>query len=144
MTDVATGAAHHVEFPEPAYEVSAGNNAEFVATAYRLRYESFVTPASVFDYEVGARRLVLLKQQPVLGGFDPARYRSERAHAVAPDGTRVPISLVAPAGAPRDGSSPMFLSGYGAYGIPYPVTFSSNRLSLLRSEERRVGKECRL
>jgi oligopeptidase B len=131
MTELATGAAHHVAFPEPAYEVSADNNAEFAATAYRLRYQSFVTPASVYDYEVTPRRLVLLKQQPVLGGFDPTRYRSERLHAVAPDGTRVPISLVAPVGATRDGASPLLLSGYGAYGIPYPVTFSSARLSLL-------------
>jgi oligopeptidase B len=131
MTELATGAAHHVAFPEPAYEVSADNNAEFAATAYRLRYQSFVTPASVYDYEVTPRRLVLLKQQPVLGGFDPTRYRSERLHAVAPDGTQVPISLVAPAGATRDGASPLLLSGYGAYGIPYPVTFSSARLSLL-------------
>ena len=131
VTVLADGSSHHIEFPEPAYEVSADANAEYVAPAYRIRYQSFVTPASVFDYDVGGRRLVLLKQQPVLGGFDPARYASERIHATAPDGTRVPISLVYRAGTPRDGSSPMLLAGYGAYGLPYPVTFSSSRLSLL-------------
>jgi oligopeptidase B len=131
VTDVGTGETHDVAFPEPAYEVSADVNAQFEARAYRLRYQSFVTPASVFDYDVAARRLILLKQTPVLGGFDPTRYRSERIHATAPDGTRVPISLVAPVDAPRDASSPMLLAGYGAYGIPYPVTFASSRLSLL-------------
>jgi oligopeptidase B len=131
VTARADGATHHVEFPEPAYEVSSDVNAEFALPAYRLRYQSFVTPASVFDYDVAGRRLELLKQTPVLGGFDPARYRSERIHAVATDGTRVPISLVYPVGTPRDGSCPMLLAGYGAYGIPYPVTFSSSRLSLL-------------
>jgi oligopeptidase B len=131
VTALADEVSHHIEFPEPAYEVSADANAEFVAPAYRLRYQSFVTPASVFDYDVTTRSLVLLKQQPVLGGFDPERYRSERIHALAPDGTRVPISLVYRAGTPRDGSSPMLLTGYGAYGLPYPVTFSSSRLSLL-------------
>jgi oligopeptidase B len=131
VTTLADGVSHHTAFPEPAYEVSADANAEFVASAYRIRYQSFVTPASVFDYDVGARRLDLLKQQPVLGGFDPTRYVSERIHATAADGTRVPISLVRPAGATRDGHHPMLLAGYGAYGLPYPVTFSSSRLSLL-------------
>jgi oligopeptidase B len=131
MTTLASDATHHVEFPEPTYEVSGDVNAEFALAAYRLRYQSFITPASVFDYDVAARRLILLKQTPVLGDWDPARYRSERIHAVAADGTRVPISLVCRADAPRDGSSPMLLAGYGAYGIPYPVTFSSSRLSLL-------------
>jgi oligopeptidase B len=131
ITDLAGGDSHHVEFPEPAYEVSSDVNAEFVTTDYRLRYQSFVTPASVYDYDVPGRRLVLRKQTPVLGDFDPARYRSERIHATAPDGTRVPISLVYRAGTVRDGSSPLLLAGYGAYGIPYPVTFSSSRLSLL-------------
>jgi oligopeptidase B len=131
VTDLASGDAHHMAFPEPAYEVSADVNAEFETRAYRLRYQSFVTPASVFDYEIAPRRLTLLKQTPVLGGFDPADYRSERIHATAPDGTRVPISLVYRVGTVRDGSSPMLLAGYGAYGIAYPVTFSSSRLSLL-------------
>jgi len=131
VTTLADGQSHHIEFPEPAYEVSADANAEYVAAAYRIRYQSFVTPASVFDYDVAGRRLVLLKQQPVLGGFDPARYASERIYATAADGTRVAISLVYRAGTPRDGTSPMLLAGYGAYGLPYPVTFSSSRLSLL-------------
>ena len=131
ITELGGEVTHHVEFPEPAYEVSSDVNAEFATPRYRLRYQSFVTPASVYDYEVGDRRLVLLKRQPVLGDFDPTRYRSERIHATAADGVRVPISLVYPVGTARDGSSPMLLTGYGAYGIVYPVTFSSSRLSLL-------------
>jgi oligopeptidase B len=131
ITELGGDATHHVEFPEPTYEVSADVNAEFATPNYRLRYQSFITPASAYDYEVGGRRLILLKQQPVLGDFDPTRYRSERIHATAADGTRVPISLVYRVGTPRDGSAPMLLTGYGAYGIPYPVTFSSSRLSLL-------------
>src|SRR5256886_16019071 len=90
-----------------------------------------VTPATVYDYDVREQQLLVLKQQEVVGGYDPTRYRSERIHATAPDGTRVPISLVARVDTPRDGTSPMLLAGYGAYGLPYPVNFSSNRLSLL-------------
>ena len=131
VTNVASAVSHFVEFPEPAYEVDSEPNAEFAARRYRFRYQSLITPASVFDYDVAARSLTLLKRTEVLGGYEPTRYRSERIHAIAPDGTRVPISLIAPRDAPRDGSSPLLLAGYGAYGIPYPVTFSSSRLSLL-------------
>jgi oligopeptidase B len=131
VTEVATGAVHHVAFPEPTYDVAPEPNAEFVTPVYRLRYQSLITPPSVFDYDTTRRTLTLLKQTEVLGGYDPTRYRSERLYASAEDGTRVPVSLVARADAPRDGTSPMLLVGYGAYGIAYPASFSSSRLSLL-------------
>jgi oligopeptidase B len=131
VTPLGDGVAHDVEFPEPTYDVASEPNAEFVTTEYRFRYQSLVTPSSVYDYDLVERRLTLRKRTEVLGGYDPSRYRSERLHATAPDGTRVPISLVARVDTPRDGSTPMLLTGYGAYGIPYPVMFSSARLSLL-------------
>src|SRR5262249_29602117 len=131
VTDLASGASHFVEFPEATYEVDSEPNAEFATPVYRFRYQSLITPSSVFDYDVAHRTLTLLKQTEVLGGYEPARYRSERIHATTPDGTRVPISLIAPRDARRDGSSPLLLTGYGAYGISYPVVFSSSRLSLL-------------
>ncbi|MBI1845641.1 MAG: S9 family peptidase [Candidatus Rokubacteria bacterium] len=131
VTELASGEAHHVEFPEPAYDVSSEFNPEADVRAYRFRYQSMITPPSVFDYDLVERRLTLLKRTEVLGGYDPSRYRVERRQATAGDGTAVPISLVAPAGAALDGTSPLLLAGYGAYGLPYPVTFSSSRLSLL-------------
>ena len=131
VLNLDAGGSHHVVFPEPTYEVSGDANAEFDVRTYRFRYQSLVTPASVYDYEMDTRELTLLKQTPVLGGYDPARYRSERRYAIAPDTTRVPISLVYRVDAPPDATRPMLLTGYGAYGLPYPVTFSSNRLSLL-------------
>jgi oligopeptidase B len=131
VTALPDGSAHHVQFPEPAYDVASEANAEFQTSTYRFRYQSLVTPPSVFDYDVVSRERTLLKQTPVLGGYDPSRYRSERLHAIAPDGTRVAISLVRRLESSPDGPSPLLLAGYGAYGHPYPVVFSSTRLSLL-------------
>jgi oligopeptidase B len=131
VVTLASGVAHHVEFPEPTYDIEPEPNPEFVSPLYRFRYQSLVTPASVYDYDPIERRLHLRKQTEVLGGYDPARYQSERLYAPAPDGTRVPISIVYRKDGPRDTPTPMLLAGYGAYGIPYPVTFSSSRLSLL-------------
>jgi len=124
-------ASHRIEFAEPAYNASISENPEFDATHLRFQYESFVTPRSIFDYDVRARERILRKQQPVLGGYDPAQYVSERLHATASDGTRVPLSVVYRRDTPRDGSAPLLLYGYGSYGISMPVHFSSNRLSLL-------------
>ncbi len=127
----ALSASHRIEFAEPAYSASLGANPEFDASHVRFHYESFVTPRSVFDYDVRTRERVLRKQQPVLGGYDSAQYVSERLHATAQDGTLVPISLVHKRDAPRDGSAPLLLYGYGSYGISVSVSFNSNRISLL-------------
>jgi oligopeptidase B len=127
----ALAASHRIEFAEPAYNASIVQNPEFGASHVRFQYESFVTPRSVFDYDVRTRERSLRKQQPVLGGYDPSQYVSERLHATAPDGARVPISIVHRHDTPRDGSAPVLLYGYGSYGISVPVNFSSNRLSLL-------------
>jgi len=130
-TSDALAASHRIEFTEPAYNASIGENPEFSASHVRFQYESFVTPRSIFDYDVRTRERVLRKQQPVLGGYDATQYVSERLHATASDGTRVALSIVHRRGTPRDGSAPLLLYGYGSYGISAPVNFSSNRLSLL-------------
>jgi oligopeptidase B len=127
----ALAASHRIEFVEPAYNASVGENPEFRASHVRYQYESFVTPRSIFDYDVRTRERTLRKQQPVLGGYDPSQYVSERLHAIASDGTRVPLSIVHRRDTPLDGSAPLLLYGYGSYGISVPVNFSSNRLSLL-------------
>jgi oligopeptidase B len=123
--------SHRIEFNEPVYNASLGANPEFAASQLRFHYESFVTPRSVFDYDLQSRERILRKQQPVLGGYDPAQYVSERLHATAQDGTRVPISMVRRSDTPRDASAPLLLYGYGSYGISIPASFNSNRFSLL-------------
>jgi oligopeptidase B len=131
LTDDGYGEGHLVEFKEPLYTVGAAGNPEFDQPTVRLGYTSLVTPTSVYDYDVRSRNLVLRKQTPVLGGYDPADYEQHREWATAPDGTQVPISLVARKGVPRDGSAPMVLYGYGSYEISSDPAFSVPRLSLL-------------
>jgi oligopeptidase B len=127
----ALAASRRIEFAEPAYNATLGANPEFDTSHVRFHYESFITPRSVFDYDLRTGRRNLRKQQPVLGGYDPSHYRSERLHATAPDGTRIPVSVVYRDSTPRDGSAPLLLYGYGSYGLSMPVSFSSNRVSLL-------------
>ena len=123
--------AHDIAFDEPVYDVHVSVNREADTRLLRFGYESLTTPRSIYDYDMEARSRTLLKRQEVLGGFDPAEYAAERVFATAPDGRQVPISLVARAGAPRDGTGPLLLYGYGAYGISMDPAFNSARLSLL-------------
>ena len=129
--DFKTDKATDISVPEPVYTVSLGANREFDTTKVRYNYQSFITPSSVYDYDVRTGRSELLKQQPVLGGYDPSLYKSERVYAAAPDGTKIPVSLVYRKDLKLDGRRPMVLGAYGSYGIPTNVSFVSNRLSLL-------------
>jgi oligopeptidase B len=126
-----SGESHNVAFEEPAYTILPARNPEFKTATVRFSYASLVTPMSVYDYDMTTRKRQLKKQQPVLGGYDPAQYRTERIFAKAADGPDVPISLVYKKGFRRDGVHPTLLYGYGSYGATSEPTFSSDRLSLL-------------
>ena len=120
-----------VTFPEPVYAAYAMATPEFASTQLRYGYQSLVTPSSVYDLDMSSGRSTLLKREEVLGGFDPARYVSERLWATARDGVRIPISIVHRKGFVRDGKAPLWLYGYGSYGYGQSAAFDSRRLSLL-------------
>ena len=121
-----------ISFPEPTYTAGTSSNPEFDSTTLRYSYTSLVSPASVFSYDVATGASTLLKQQPVPGKFDRTLYASERLWVTASDGTRVPVSLVYRRDTFRhDGTSPLYIYGYGSYGYALPVGFSATRLSLL-------------
>jgi oligopeptidase B len=123
--------SHAMQFPEAAYSANPGANEEYVTDKFRYDYSSPSTPPSVFDHDLNVGTSALLKREPVLGGYDPAQYRVERREATARDGTKIPVSILSRHDAPRDGSSPLLLRGYGAYGIPSDASFSSSVFSLV-------------
>jgi oligopeptidase B len=131
VTDLRSGASHRIAMPETTYDVSPETNLEYDTQLFRFDYQSLVTPRSVFEYDMGSRNVTLLKRQEVLSGYNPDDYATQRLFATAPDGTRVPISIVYKKTTARDGSAPLLLDGYGAYGIPNEADFSTVRLSLL-------------
>ncbi|PCG14778.1 MULTISPECIES: S9 family peptidase [Sphingomonas] len=120
-----------IPFPEASYTAGTGDNPEYDQSVIRLGYESMVTPGTVYDYDTATGALTVLKVQEIPCGYDAARYATERLTIPARDGTAIPVSIVYPAGFPRDGSRPLFLYAYGAYGHAIPPGFSTGRLSLL-------------
>lgn len=126
-----TKESYLVEFPEPVYSAEGAGNPEYDSEILRFEYTSLVTPSSVFDFDMNTKKRELKKQQEVLGGYDSSQYQSERLWATSHDGVKVPISVVYKKGTKRDGTAPLFLYGYGSYGISIDPGFSSVRLSLL-------------
>ncbi|UCE41487.1 MAG: S9 family peptidase [Candidatus Aminicenantes bacterium] len=122
---------HYLNFGEEAYLAYTSTNPDFDTDLLRYGYTSLTTPNSTYDYDMNTKEKTLLKQQEVLGDFDPNNYVTERHYATARDNTKVPISLVYRKGLEKDGSNHLLLSGYGSYGSSREPTFSSVRLSLL-------------
>jgi oligopeptidase B len=120
-----------IAFPEPAYDAHPHINRVFDTNTFRYAYQSLVSPASVYEYDRATGASTLLKQLEIPGGFDPTLYASERVHATAPDGVRVPVSLVYRKDKREAGGNPLYVYGYGSYGYSLPLGFSSNRLCLL-------------
>ncbi|WP_029354189.1 S9 family peptidase [Bosea sp. 117] len=131
VRSVADGSEHAVAFAEEAYSLGFDPGFGFDKTTIRFTYSSMTTPSEVWDYDLATRGRVLLKRQEVPSGHDPARYETRRVMATAPDGEKVPVSLLFAKGTPLDGTAPCLLYGYGAYGISIPAGFSTSRLSLV-------------
>ncbi|HUV53611.1 MAG TPA: S9 family peptidase [Candidatus Krumholzibacteriaceae bacterium] len=131
IISLGTGESKQVEFPEEVYTYGQGSNPIFASTKLRFAYTSLTTSVSAFDLDMDTLEWALVKRQPVLGGYDPEDYHTERLFATAEDGTKVPISLVYRKGFGRDGGGPMLLYGYGSYGLSVDPAFNSGRLSLL-------------
>jgi oligopeptidase B len=126
-----TPKSHRVSFPEAAYAIFPNANAEFDAGTYRYTYMSFITPSSVFDYDLDSRKQTLLKRTEVLGGYDPAKYKVERFFVTARDGAKVPVAMVYRKDLDPKKKNPLLLYAYGSYGSSQPDGFNSNRFSLI-------------
>ncbi len=116
---------------EPSYAMSFGTNEEQDTSQLRYVYASLTTPNTTYDLDTATGERKLMKRDPVLGDFDPARYATELLWAPARDGKRIPISLFYRKGTPRDGTAPLYITGYGSYGFSRDPLFSSTRLSLV-------------
>ncbi|HKB43688.1 MAG TPA: S9 family peptidase, partial [Chitinophagaceae bacterium] len=122
---------HYMQFDEPAYLASVSTNPDFNTNILRFNYTSFITPSSVYDYNMDTKQKELKKQQEVVGGYNKDDYAEERTFVTARDGKRVPLSIVYKKGMKKEGNNPLLLTGYGSYGSTSYATFNANRLSLL-------------
>jgi len=131
IMDQQNGTEHYLDFGEEAYSAGTSINPDFDTDWLRFSYTSLTTPGSTYDYQMSTRDKKLLKQQEVVGGYNPMHYQTERHYAQTADGVKVPISLVYKKSFGVKPDNPLLLYGYGSYGAIMDVYFSSARLSLL-------------
>jgi len=131
VTDLRSGKSQRIAFPEPAYGAYSYVNKVYDTTEFRYGYQSPITPASVFAYDMEKGTSVLLKQKEVPGGYDPKKYQVEQIYAVAADGVKVPISVLHLKGAKLDGTGALYLYGYGSYGVSIDMFFNPNIFSMV-------------
>jgi oligopeptidase B len=131
VIEMETGESRPVRFPEEVYTYAQGSNPVFDSGTLRFHYTSLTTSSSAMDLDMETLEWTLVKREPVLGGYDPEDYETERLFATADDGTRVPVSLVYRRGFEREGGGPLLLYGYGSYGSSMDPAFNPSRLSLL-------------
>jgi oligopeptidase B len=130
VRNMTTGEEHTIAFAEEAYSLGFGDMREYESDTLRFTYSSPTTPGQVFDYNMKTRERVLMKTQEVPSGHDPSQYVARRVLAPAHDGEQIPITLLYHRDTKLDGSAPLWLYGYGSYGISLPAGFNTNILSL--------------
>ena len=131
VVDLRNGQSRRIAFPEPAYAAYPYTNRVYDTTEFRYAYQSPITPSSVFSYDMEKGTSTLLKQKEVPGGYDAKKYQVEQIYATASDGVKIPISVLHLKGAKLDGTGPLYLYGYGSYGISMDMFFNSNIFSMV-------------
>ncbi|MFQ5981314.1 MAG: S9 family peptidase [Candidatus Heimdallarchaeota archaeon] len=137
VINLNTNEEHDVKFPEkvytcwkpPRYELLI--HPEYQTNLLRINYSSLITPNSVFEHNMDTHERTLLKQDEVLGSYDPSDYETQRISAKASDDETIYISLVYKKGLEKNGKNPLLLYGYGSYGYSIDPTFRAARISLL-------------
>ncbi len=131
VIDLRSGKSGKIAFPEPAYAAYSYINRVYDTTEFRYGYQSPITPASVFAYDMEKGTSVLLKQKEVPGGYDAKKYQVEQIYAVAADGVKIPVSVLHLKGAKLDGTGALYLYGYGSYGVSIDMFFNPNIFSMV-------------
>jgi oligopeptidase B len=131
VRDMVSGEEHRIAFDEEAYSLGFGEMREYDTDILRFSYSSMTTPSQMYDYNMRDRSRVLRKTQEVPSGHEPSNYVTRRVQATAHDGELIPVTLLYKKTTPLNGSAPVWLYGYGSYGISMPAGFSTNILSLV-------------
>ena len=129
--DTLSGQERSIAFPEDAYALGLEDLAEQSSPVVRFSYSSMTTPEEIYDFDLRSGERLLRKRQTIPSGHDRSRYVTRRIFATAPDGARVPVSVLHRRDLALDGTAPLLLYGYGAYGIALPAAFGTKRLSLV-------------
>lgn len=131
IRELRTGKEHAISFDEECYDLDMGSVIEYDTDVIRLVYSSLTTPQEIYDYNMKSRERTLRKRRRIPSGHNPADYIAHRTFATSHDGKKIPVSVLHSRKTKLDGSAPLVLNAYGAYGHHYEAAFGANRLSLV-------------
>ena len=131
IVDKENGDSKKIKFNDPSYSAYLAANPEYDADKFYYGYSSMRTPDSLYSVKLESGRKRLLKETEVKGNFSSSDYKVDRKFIEARDGTKVPVSIVYKRTKFKKGKNPLFVYGYGSYGLSIDAGFSSSRISLL-------------
>ncbi len=131
LTHDSLGEGVNIAFDEPLFDAHASGFSDWNQPLVRLGYSSWVTPATIIDYDPNTGERHVRKQQPVLGGYDANDYIQTREWVRAADGASIPISVIHHKDIVPHNQSPLLLYGYGSYEASYDPYMSIARVCLL-------------
>ncbi|MBB3912581.1 S9 family peptidase [Sphingomonas desiccabilis] len=117
-----SGGEREVAIAGEAYALTVPAGQDHGAATCRAMIETPAEPPTWLDVDLASGRITVVARQRI-AGFDPARFEVRRLFAPADDGEQVPITLLTRKGARADGSAPLLLYGYGAYGVSSEAVF---------------------
>jgi oligopeptidase B len=117
-------------FPDASFTATSMST-NFDEDDIRVNYSSLAMPNTTYNYDFNQDRLSILKVQEIPSGFIPEEYNVERIFADS-EGVKIPITLLYKKSLfKKDGTNPLYLYGYGSYGMGVPVSFRNNAISLV-------------
>ena len=129
LADHGGGGLREVALPTIGSLFGAGT--EWDGNELFYGFSSYTVPPGVYrvDLETGAAEL----WRGVEADVDPRRYEVGQVTFCSRDGTEVSMFLVHLAGLRRDGTNPVYLTGYGGFNISMTPAFSRSLLLWLES-----------
>ena len=103
---------------------------KYDSTSIEYSYTSMVKSTTILKYNLIEKTSSLVWQDTVVK-FDPNLYTTERLWAPSRDGKKIPVDVVYKKSLKKDGSNPMYITGYACYGMNQSPTFSKSSLVYL-------------
>jgi oligopeptidase B len=120
----------YIKIDEPVYDIGSSINCVYDTNNFWYSYNSMTKPASLFEYNLNTEECSLLRTREV-PNYNSDLYESKRLFASSNYGAKIPMSMVYRKDMKKNGSQPLQLYAYGAYGHNIDPSFSSKIISLL-------------
>lgn len=119
-----------VHFSEAAYKLAV-QPTEYARDELLITLESPRLPPQWINCDLHSGQETVLASEGRPGPRETGAYVLERLHARAADGAIIPLTVLYSSATRLNGTAPLLLTGYGAYGYSFETGYSAPLLSLI-------------